>query len=72
MKPSKSMKLQKITMSMFELKKSSKKLQKTPKVSKHISTMNLRHSNMQMFQRDLPKIILKQDHDFAKKLKIIK
>jgi len=46
-----------------------------PKSSKGIkthSTMNLWHSNLQMFQRDLPKIILKQDHDFTKKLKIIK
>ncbi len=33
MKPSKSMKLQKRTMSMFELKK---KFQKAPRVSKHI------------------------------------
>jgi len=38
MKLSESMKLQKITMSMFELKK---KFQKASKVSKHISTMNL-------------------------------
>jgi hypothetical protein len=69
MKPNESMKLQKRTMSMCELKK---KFQKAPKVSKHISTMNLRHSNLQLFQRDLPKFILRQDHNFTKKLKIIK
>lgn len=45
------MKLQKKTMSMFELKK----FQKVPKVSKHISTMDLQHTNIQMFQKDLPK-----------------
>jgi hypothetical protein len=71
MKLSKSMKLQKRTISMFKPKK---KFQKAPKISKGIKThsiMNPQNNNLQMFQKDLHKIILKQDHDLTKKLKII-
>jgi hypothetical protein len=52
-------------------KRSSKKLQKVPKVSKHIQLW-IQNNNLEMFQKNLPKVILKQDHDFTKKLKIIK
>jgi len=52
-----------------------KEFQKAPKSSKGIKThsiLNPQNFNLQMFQKDLPKIILKQDHDLTKKLKIIK
>jgi hypothetical protein len=55
---------------MFELKK---KFQKAPKSSKGIKTHSLtnpQNTNLQMFKKDLPKIILKQDHDLT--MKIIK